>query len=82
MTDAESGETLIAAGVMCGKDGTVTNEFGFYSISLPEGECEISFSYIGYETVTKRVSLSGDLLMNISLAPGMQLEGSKVIGRP
>ena len=82
VTDAESGETLIAAGVMCGKDGTVTNEFGFYSISLPEGECEINFSYIGYETVTKRVSLSGDLLLNISLAPGMQLEGSKVIGRP
>lgn len=73
---------MIAAGVMCGKEGTVTNEFGFYSISLPEGECEVSFSYIGYEILTKRITLSGDLLLNISLTPGVQIEGAKVIGRP
>ena len=67
---------------MCGTEGTVTNEFGFYSISLPEGECELSFSYIGYETLTRSISLSGNLTLNISLTPGVQLEASTVIGRP
>ena len=81
VTDSESGETLIAAGVSCGSEGTVTNEFGFYSFSLPEGECELVFSYIGYESVTKRVLLSGDMTLNISLTPGVQLEASTVVGR-
>ena len=34
ITDTASGETLIGAGATVGKDGAVTNNFGFYSLSI------------------------------------------------
>ena len=48
ITDAASGETLIGAGATVGKDGAVTNNFGFYSLSIPKssGKVEISYSYV------------------------------------
>ena len=82
VTDAQSGETLIYATIMSGQEGAVTNEFGFYSITLPEGEVGLTFSYIGYETVTKTISLSRDVVLNVSMRPGVELEASTVVGRP
>ena len=38
VTDASSGETLIGAGVFSGSIGTVTNSYGFYSLTVPEGD--------------------------------------------
>lgn len=81
VTDGQSGETMIYAGVACGREGTVTNEFGFYSITLPEGENEIVFSYLGYETVRKTILLSGNVALNVRMNPGVQLEASMVTGR-
>ena len=46
VTDASSGETLIGAGVFSGSIGTVTNSYGFYSLTVPEGDIELSVSYI------------------------------------
>ena len=48
--EQESGETLIGANInVLDQDfGTVSNEYGFYSISLPRGEpYKIEFSYVG-----------------------------------
>ena len=38
VTDAVSGETLIGAGVLSGQTGAATNEFGYYSLTLPAGQ--------------------------------------------
>lgn len=50
------------------KAGTITNNYGFYSISLPQGEYSIQYSYAGYEPVVKNVNLNTNLLIDISLS--------------
>lgn len=59
--DQQNGESLIGISVSkAGTSiGTVTNEYGFYSLTLPAGEHELQFSYIGYTTIKKQVTLSG-----------------------
>ena len=54
--DSETGEDLIGAYVYLKNDvatGTVTNIYGFFSLTLPEGTYDIVTSYIGYETQNK-----------------------------
>ena len=66
----ENGELLIGVNVYNSvKDaGTVTNEYGFYSLTLPEGPHEIVFSSIGYDIYKKELQLSDDLRLNARLA--------------
>ncbi|MBI1307292.1 MAG: TonB-dependent receptor plug domain-containing protein [Bacteroidetes bacterium] len=52
-----------------GKHGTLTNNYGFYSISLPEGEHEIFFAYIGYEQHSEKLNLTEDKRLDITLTP-------------
>ncbi|MBI1193035.1 MAG: TonB-dependent receptor plug domain-containing protein [Bacteroidetes bacterium] len=70
LKDAGSGEDLIGASVFLADDpgrGTVTNLYGFYSITLPAGEYKVGFSYIGYESQELLISLQADLRQNVSL---------------
>jgi hypothetical protein len=50
------------------RNGTVTNNYGFYSLSLPEGTYEVIFSYIGYQTVSYQIVFdqNRDLEVNLS----------------
>ncbi|MEO1652240.1 MAG: TonB-dependent receptor [Bacteroidota bacterium] len=68
--DAKSGETLIGASLYIKELGTgaVTNAYGFYSLSLPQGSYQLNFSYIGYEEVQKTIELADNLTLNIELA--------------
>ena len=54
--DAASGEQLLGVNVIWQDQlqGTTTNTYGFYSLTLPEGEVEIVFSYIGFDKVVKK----------------------------
>ncbi len=81
VTDLLSSETLISAGVFTGRSGTITNEFGFYSITLDEGEYEFTFSYIGYETRSLHVKLDKDKVLNVALRPDARLDAAIVTGR-
>ena len=63
--DAASGETLIGAGVTSGKDGAVTNNFGFYSLSIPGKDDKVS-------VISIRVQK--DTTINVRLSPGASLE--------
>ncbi|MDY0343463.1 MAG: TonB-dependent receptor [Lentimicrobium sp.] len=49
------------------RNGTVTNNYGFYSLSLPEGTYDVIFSYIGYQTVSLQLSFDQDRELDISL---------------
>ena len=53
ITDAESGETLIGATALVKEigNGAVSNEYGFYSISVPKGKYTLEFSYIGFRVL-------------------------------
>ena len=77
ISEAETGETLIGAtvNVAAFNQGTTTNEYGFYSISLPANqELELQFSYIGFQNVTKTITLTEDLKLDVELGEGIQLD--------
>ena len=58
--DQASNETLIGVSVYFPdlKSGTSTNEYGFYSITIPKGNYKISINYLGYKTINENISLS------------------------
>lgn len=73
LRDAQNGETLIGATVEAiglGK-GNVSNEYGFFSFTLPESKDSVSlkFSYIGYESIIRKVKPVGTIKLNVSLRP-------------
>ncbi len=65
----ESGESLINATVydLTHGIGTTTNEYGFYSLTLPEGEHQLRFSYVGYADKVEKMNLAKDIHYNMSL---------------
>ncbi|MGD1981848.1 MAG: TonB-dependent receptor [Flavobacteriales bacterium] len=66
--DAASGEELISASIVNeSRQGTVTNIYGFYSLTLPAGEYTFTISYIGYETMTKKINLNESQTVNFEL---------------
>lgn len=59
VTDAGTGEALIGANVVFGQtQGTITDFKGDFSIDVPYGEYELIVSYVGFETISKSVSLN------------------------
>jgi hypothetical protein len=48
--------------------GVATNPYGFYSITLPEGDYTLVFTYIGYEKITKNISLKANFRQNTEMA--------------
>lgn len=81
VTDASSGEDLTGATVIAvgSNKGTATNSYGFYSISLPEGDITIRVSFIGYNTFETKASLNKDISLNIELEPSVQALGEVVV---
>lgn len=58
--DKSSNETLIGATIYFPNlsVGTTSNEYGFYSITIPKGAHEISLSYLGYKTKNESIILT------------------------
>ncbi len=76
LTDATSSETLIGANILESRShkGTTTNPYGFYSITLPEGEADFSFSYLGYATQQRSLRLTRDTVINVQMKDNAQLQ--------
>lgn len=68
--DADTGEELIGVTVYISslKLGVVSNVYGFYSITLPAGEYDVQYSYIGYESIVRKITLNADQTVNIELS--------------
>ena len=66
VTTEESGETQIGTGIFVLelKKGTTTNENGFYSITIPNGEYHILFRSAEFPTNTLLINLTEDTLIN------------------
>jgi len=75
ITDRQSGEALIGATIYIEKlqSGTVTNTYGFYSISIEPGQYTLTYSFIGYETVKKTVQIKQNRTIDVELSPQQQL---------
>ncbi|MEN8816528.1 MAG: TonB-dependent receptor [Nonlabens sp.] len=67
--EASTGETMLNVNVIITelKTGTITNEYGYYSITLPTGDYTVQYSSIGYETIEKKVSLTENVKQDISM---------------
>jgi hypothetical protein len=77
LRDAETGEDLLYATVFVEgtSQGSVTNLYGFYSLTLPQGTYQINYSYLGYETKTVEINLTEDTNKDVELSPSSnQLE--------
>lgn len=83
ITDAESSEILIGANIYdrISGAGTASNEFGFFSITLPAGEAELRFSYTGYTPEIQKLKLIRNNKINIKLKTNLQLDEVVVIGK-
>lgn len=70
ITDASSNETLIGVNLIIPEAGTgvVTNDYGYYSLKLPEGQYTVEISYIGYQTIQRTINLDSDKKMNFQLS--------------
>lgn len=74
--DQETGETLLGATIYAieSQKGTVTNEYGFFSLTLPEGEHSISISYLGYSEHSQVIELTKNQKLAIKLGVNNALE--------
>jgi hypothetical protein len=68
--DAQTGETVISANVRLADNnsiGIITNEYGFYSLSLPKGAYTLRITASGYKEKTVEIRLDSTIVANISL---------------
>jgi hypothetical protein len=78
----DNGEPLLGASVYDSKRhlGTASNNFGYYSLTLPKGEVFFYCSFVGYEIHKQRFELVQDTIINIHLLSQSLLEEVPVIG--
>ncbi|MFN3137012.1 MAG: TonB-dependent receptor [Allomuricauda sp.] len=69
ISEASSNETLIGVTVAVSelRTGTTTNEYGFYSITLPEGEYQVIVSYLGFQEVVRTINLNQNQKLDFKL---------------
>ncbi|WP_179349715.1 TonB-dependent receptor [Winogradskyella pacifica] len=69
VADNQSNETLIGVNIIIPEQqtGTVTNEYGFYSITLPAGTYVVQVSYLGFKTISETLVLNSNLTKNYKL---------------
>ncbi|MGA1030181.1 MAG: TonB-dependent receptor [Flavobacteriaceae bacterium] len=82
ITDANTNETLIGVNVIFPdlQLGVITNEYGFYSITVPKGSHAIVISYLGYENLNTSIDLEADLTQNFELVEtALALEEVEVV---
>jgi len=83
ITDKLSGERLVNANLYekSTLKGSTANSFGFYSLSLPEGDLVLVASFIGYQPEEFRIALKSDITLNIGLSvKSDELEEVVVVG--
>ena len=83
ITDAKSQETLLGASIYETDlmKGSVTNNFGYYSLKLNEGKVSLKASFVGFEPYEAVFDLKNDTVINIALAQSNQLSEVTVTAR-
>lgn len=69
--DASNGEALIGATVSLNErpgTGTTTNVYGFYSLTLSQGDYTVNYSYLGYKPQSFTFSLQADTTITVELS--------------
>ena len=70
ISEQSSGEGMIGVRVAV-KDlqgvGSISNEYGFYSLTLASGDYVLEYSFFGYETIRESISLNSNMTLNKEL---------------
>lgn len=69
ISDNNSNETLIGVNLFIPelKTGITTNEYGFYSLTIPKGTYTIRISYMGYTSLEEKIVLQKNTKTNFKL---------------
>ena len=69
VTDLNTGETLIGVNVLIPelRAGVITNAYGFYSITLPQGAHELIYSTLGYTIERRSIVLNASMVIDVAL---------------
>ena len=79
ITDKASGETLIGAGVLTEGAGAATNNYGFYTLTIPQGRhLTLRYSYVGYDDATVTLDLLRDTTINVALKANTEIKEAVV----
>jgi hypothetical protein len=70
VTDKSSNETLIGANIIVHtlQTGAISNEYGFYSLTLGKGIYEFQISYLGYTSIVQTIQLDKNQTLNFELS--------------
>lgn len=74
--DSVSAENLYHATVyeQNNKLGTISNAYGFYSLTVPYGEVKLRVSFVGYQQQIVNLNLANDTTLNLNLSTKNDLE--------
>jgi hypothetical protein len=75
ITDSNNNETLIGVNIYFQETQSSinTNQYGFYSITLPKGSYTVLVSYIGFQNVSKKVTLDKNTKLNLYLNDSQEM---------
>jgi hypothetical protein len=76
LTDKLTGENLIGATIYNSKtyEGSTTNTYGFYSLTMDTGKVSVVFNYLGYQYEIIDTVLNQNMSINIALEPGERID--------
>ena len=71
LEDVDTGESLIGANILIEEIniGGSTNNYGFFSLTVPQGNYTIICSYIGYENLKSTIKLNTNTSKKFKLTP-------------
>jgi len=78
VTDGRNGETIIGAKVYIPsiQKGVITNNYGFYSLSVPPGIYKVEYRVTGLGTKVKEIDLNNDVRLDMEVGSDLQnIEG-------
>ncbi len=79
--DLENGEKLIGANIYIEQLGTgvSTNVHGYYSLTLPKGQYNLNFSYIGLQENRESIDLNQNISLSVKLLAITEMETVEII---
>ncbi|OUU49124.1 MAG: collagen-binding protein [Flavobacteriaceae bacterium TMED68] len=81
VSDIENNETMIGVNVIIPnlKIGTTTNEYGFFSLTVPRGDYKLQISFLGYKNQEIDLIILSDFSQNFNLQKEIQVLDEVVI---
>ena len=72
ISDVSTGESMIGASITVKElpgTGVTTNGYGYFSLTVPDGNYTFIISYLGYKTIVAELKMNANKLQNFKLEP-------------